>query len=182
MYQAIAASRSVVIEPSQPMSTTLMEAPPVIDAGLQQARVALCNSVGQEDQKPLKTITAVKVPAPAPASIPSMSFAVPPAALNVPMPDFHTMAMAIQEGVARIAILEAHVAEQDSKIDTLQCLNYKAFDAKLSTGTHHFHFPTLLPMQHHCCLINLSPSGKIHYLCKYSIYIPQGKKKTSALL
>ncbi|KAG1766102.1 hypothetical protein EDD22DRAFT_845147 [Suillus occidentalis] len=61
--------------------------------------------------------TARKTPAPAPApaiaAIPSSSYAVPRAALNVPMPDLHSMAIAIRDGAARIAILEAHVREQD---------------------------------------------------------------------
>ncbi|KAG2138243.1 hypothetical protein BD769DRAFT_1663822 [Suillus cothurnatus] len=70
-----------------------------------------------------KTITAVKAPAPAPAPIPSSSSAVPHAALDLPMPDIHAMALAIRDGTARIAILEAHVVEQDGKIDTLQCLH-----------------------------------------------------------
>jgi hypothetical protein len=39
------------------------------------------------------------------------------------MPDLHAMAMAIQDGAAWIAILEARVKEQDSKIDTLQHLH-----------------------------------------------------------
>ncbi|KAG2360094.1 hypothetical protein BDR07DRAFT_1487463 [Suillus spraguei] len=42
-----------------------------------------------------KTITAAKTPAPAPATIPSSSAAVPRPALNVPMPDLHSMAIAI---------------------------------------------------------------------------------------
>jgi hypothetical protein len=33
------------------------------------------------------------------------------------------MAIAIRDGAARIAILEARVQEQDGKIDTLQCLH-----------------------------------------------------------
>ncbi|KAG1823831.1 uncharacterized protein BJ212DRAFT_1296369 [Suillus subaureus] len=70
-----------------------------------------------------KTITAIKAPAPAPASPPSSSSAVPAAALNLPMPDLHAMAIAIQDGAAHITILKACVAEQDSKIDTLQCLH-----------------------------------------------------------
>ncbi|KAG1788846.1 uncharacterized protein HD556DRAFT_1447501 [Suillus plorans] len=74
-----------------------------------------------------KTITAKKTPAPAPAPapapVPSLSFAVPRAALDVPMPDLHSMAIAIRDGAARIAILEARVREQDDKIDTLQCLH-----------------------------------------------------------
>ncbi|KAG1717234.1 hypothetical protein EDB19DRAFT_1840648, partial [Suillus lakei] len=77
--------------------------------------------------------------------LPSSSSAVPRAALNVPMPDLHAMAIAIRDGAARIALLKARVAEQD------------AFDVKSSTGTPHFHFPTLLPMQQQCCLINPSP-------------------------
>ncbi|KAG1808417.1 uncharacterized protein BJ212DRAFT_1485055 [Suillus subaureus] len=85
-----------------------------------------------------KTITAVKAPAPAPAhkspefSPPSSSSAVPApapgpavpaAALDLPMLDLHAIAIVIQDGTAHIAILEAHVAEQDGKIDTLQCLH-----------------------------------------------------------
>ncbi|KAG2112074.1 uncharacterized protein F5147DRAFT_792731 [Suillus discolor] len=58
-----------------------------------------------------KTITTKKTPAPAPAPAPapvrSSSFAVPRAALDVPMLDLHSMAIAIRDGAARIAILEA---------------------------------------------------------------------------
>jgi hypothetical protein len=39
------------------------------------------------------------------------------------MLDLHAMAMAIRDGAARIAIFEAHVKEQDGKIDTLQHLH-----------------------------------------------------------
>ncbi|KAG2354148.1 hypothetical protein BDR07DRAFT_1382466, partial [Suillus spraguei] len=60
-----------------------------------------------------KTITAPKTPAPAPATIPSSSTAVPRPALDVPIPDLHSMAIAIWDGAARIALLEACVAEQD---------------------------------------------------------------------
>ncbi|KAG2365446.1 hypothetical protein BDR07DRAFT_1481395 [Suillus spraguei] len=75
-----------------------------------------------------KTITATKTPAPAPAhespqSIPSSSSAVPCLALDVPMLDLHSMAIAIRDGAAQIALLEARVAEQDGKIDTLQHLH-----------------------------------------------------------
>ncbi|KAG2354186.1 hypothetical protein BDR07DRAFT_1494956 [Suillus spraguei] len=70
-----------------------------------------------------KTITAPKTPAPAPATIPSSSTAVPRPALDVPIPDLHSMAIAIWDGAARIALLEACVAEQDGKIDTLQRLH-----------------------------------------------------------
>ncbi|KAG2352470.1 hypothetical protein BDR07DRAFT_1384240 [Suillus spraguei] len=38
---------------------------------------------------------------------------VPRPALDVPMPDLHSMAIAIRDGAARIALLEARVAEQD---------------------------------------------------------------------
>ncbi|KAG1779847.1 hypothetical protein EV702DRAFT_1194598 [Suillus placidus] len=71
-----------------------------------------------------KTITAKKAPAPAPApAVPSLSYAVPCAALNVPIADLHSMTIAIRDAAARIAILEARVQEQDGKIDTLQCLH-----------------------------------------------------------
>ncbi|KAG0693612.1 hypothetical protein DFH29DRAFT_1007146 [Suillus ampliporus] len=70
-----------------------------------------------------KTITAIKAPAPAPAPLPSSSSAVPRAALDVPMPDLHGMAIAIRDAAARIAILEARVVEQDGKFDTLQRLH-----------------------------------------------------------
>ncbi|KAG1763758.1 hypothetical protein EDD22DRAFT_885864, partial [Suillus occidentalis] len=71
--------------------------------------------------------TARKTPAPAPApvtaAVPSSSVTVPHAALDVPMPDLHSMAITIRDGAARITILEAHVREQDGKIDTLQHLH-----------------------------------------------------------
>ncbi|KAG1746995.1 hypothetical protein EDD22DRAFT_958288 [Suillus occidentalis] len=74
-----------------------------------------------------KTITSRKTPTSAPASAPasvsSSSFAVPYAALDVPMPDLYFIAIAIRDGAAHITILEAHVQEQDGKIDTLQCLH-----------------------------------------------------------
>ncbi|KAG1763275.1 hypothetical protein EV702DRAFT_1051863 [Suillus placidus] len=76
-----------------------------------------------------KTITVEKTPAPspapapAPAPVPSASYAVPRAALNVPIPDLHSMTIMIWDAAARIAILEARVREQDGKIDTLQCLH-----------------------------------------------------------
>ncbi|KAG1812452.1 uncharacterized protein BJ212DRAFT_1483085 [Suillus subaureus] len=80
-----------------------------------------------------KTITAIKAPAPAPAqkspkfsllssssAVPAAapSLAVPAAALNLPMPDLHAMAIAIWDGTACIAILGAHVAEQDEMMTT----------------------------------------------------------------
>ncbi|KAG1740262.1 hypothetical protein EDD22DRAFT_921784, partial [Suillus occidentalis] len=67
--------------------------------------------------------TPAPAPAPATAAVPSSSAAVPRAALDVPMPDLHSMAIAIRDGAARIAILEARVREQDGKIDTLQRLH-----------------------------------------------------------
>ncbi|KAG1761131.1 hypothetical protein EDD22DRAFT_897941 [Suillus occidentalis] len=48
---------------------------------------------------------------------------VPRTALDVSMPDLHSMAIAIRDGAACIAILEACVREQDGKIDTLQRLH-----------------------------------------------------------
>ncbi|KAG1728209.1 hypothetical protein EDB19DRAFT_1832811 [Suillus lakei] len=65
-----------------------------------------------------KTITAAKAPAPAPAPLPSSSSAVPRAALDVPMPDLHAMAIVIRDGAAQIALLEARVAEQDGMAPT----------------------------------------------------------------
>ncbi|KAG2345450.1 hypothetical protein BDR05DRAFT_998089 [Suillus weaverae] len=70
-----------------------------------------------------KTITAKKAPAPAPAHKSPEFYVVPRAALNVPIPDLHSMTITIWNAVARIAILKAHVWEQDGKIDTLQCLH-----------------------------------------------------------
>ncbi|KAG2335874.1 hypothetical protein BDR05DRAFT_953753, partial [Suillus weaverae] len=55
--------------------------------------------------------------------VPSASYAVPRAALNVPILDLHSMTIAIRDAAARIAVLEARVREQDGKIDTLQCLH-----------------------------------------------------------
>ncbi|KAG2352229.1 hypothetical protein BDR07DRAFT_1384588 [Suillus spraguei] len=69
-----------------------------------------------------KTITAPKTPAPA-SFYSVFKPAVPRPALDVPMPDLHSMAIAIRDGAARIALLEARVAEQDGKIDTLQRLH-----------------------------------------------------------
>ncbi|KAG1818580.1 uncharacterized protein BJ212DRAFT_1479586 [Suillus subaureus] len=235
----IASSHPAVIEPSQLTPKSPVEAPPVIDGGdilipgpvkqlmpgLHQAKVALRNSVGQEDwesmyvMRPLhnkedqvhpsnygyptemcswvlyhpehkvqdtlqgslqsspylpiqgpdsqsvscKTITAVKAPTPAPAPVPAPAPgpAVPAAALDLPMPDLHAMAIVIQDGTAYITILEAHVAEQDGKIDTLQCL-HEGLRHKSSTGTPHSHFLNLQPMQHPCCLINPSPQPCHH--------------------
>ncbi|KAG1761025.1 hypothetical protein EDD22DRAFT_898424 [Suillus occidentalis] len=66
--------------------------------------------------------TGRKTPCPCPCPCHSCA-AVPRAALDVPMPDLHSMAIAIRDGAARIAILEARVREQDGKIDTLQRLH-----------------------------------------------------------
>ncbi|KAG2030025.1 hypothetical protein BDR03DRAFT_1017617 [Suillus americanus] len=77
-----------------------------------------------------KTITAVKPPAATPrpssrSAVPAAApgRAVPAAALGVPMPDLHAMSHAIRDATARIALLEACVAEQDGKLDTLQRLH-----------------------------------------------------------
>ncbi|KAG1802802.1 uncharacterized protein HD556DRAFT_1304068 [Suillus plorans] len=60
-----------------------------------------------------KTVTAIKAPTPAPARVAPLTSGVSRSALDVPMPDLHAMAMAIQDGAARVTILEARVAEQD---------------------------------------------------------------------
>ncbi|KAG1727973.1 uncharacterized protein EDB91DRAFT_1086272 [Suillus paluster] len=76
-----------------------------------------------------KTITAVKAPAPpptpspAPAPIASSSARVPHAALDVPMPDLHSMARSIRDSAECIKALEGLVAEQGSRIDTLSRLH-----------------------------------------------------------
>ncbi|KAG2029334.1 hypothetical protein BDR03DRAFT_1018533 [Suillus americanus] len=65
-----------------------------------------------------KTITAIKTPAPAPAPaatpLPSSRSAVPAAAPGQAVP---------AAALAQIALLEARVAEQDGKLDTLQRLH-----------------------------------------------------------
>ncbi|KAG1725241.1 hypothetical protein EDB19DRAFT_1833858 [Suillus lakei] len=53
----------------------------------------------------------------------SSHLAVPHAALDMLMLDLHAMAIAIQDGAAQITLLEARVAEQDGRFDTLQCLH-----------------------------------------------------------
>ncbi|KAG0695793.1 hypothetical protein DFH29DRAFT_1005108 [Suillus ampliporus] len=67
---AISGSRPAVVKPSQPTPDSTVEAPPVIEAGdiliprpvkqpmpgLQQARLALRNSVRQEDRKPMHVV------------------------------------------------------------------------------------------------------------------------------
>ncbi|KAG2366508.1 hypothetical protein BDR07DRAFT_1479973 [Suillus spraguei] len=134
-YQATSGSCPEVVETPQAMSSTPADEPAIIDTEpteqplplLHPGKLALRNLVGQKDPHPVclccdhtqgtvlwsQTITAAKTPAPAPASIPSSSTAVPRPALDVPMPDLHSMAIAIQDGAARIALLEVHVAEQD---------------------------------------------------------------------
>ncbi|KAG2352927.1 hypothetical protein BDR07DRAFT_1383736 [Suillus spraguei] len=77
-----------------------------------------------------KTITAAKTPAPAPATILSSSAIVPHPALNVPMPDLHSMAIMIWDGAAQIALLEACVAEQDG----MEPLSLKVQDASVIEG------------------------------------------------
>ncbi|KAG1807621.1 uncharacterized protein BJ212DRAFT_1485473 [Suillus subaureus] len=231
--EVIASSHPAVIEPSQPTPKTLVQAPPVIDAGdiliprlvkqpmlgLQEARLALHNLVGQEDQESVyvmhllhdkedqkiksripskapskappasqskaqtcsqsdclsgtlgvtavttpktqmcghsKTITAVKAPAPAPASLLSLSSAVPAAALDMPMLDLHAMAIAIRDGAPQITILKAHVAEQDSKINTLQCLN-EGLRHEIINWHPSFPIPDPPANATSLCLISLSP-------------------------
>ncbi|KAG1824392.1 uncharacterized protein BJ212DRAFT_1475700 [Suillus subaureus] len=114
--------------------------------GLHQAKLALHNLVGQEDwesvyvmhllhnkeDQNMRSRTPSKAPSKAPpasqskaqtCTLLSLSSAVPAAALDLPMPDLHAMAIAILDGTACIAILKAHVAEQDGKINTLQHLH-----------------------------------------------------------
>ncbi|KAG1738324.1 uncharacterized protein EDB91DRAFT_1082721 [Suillus paluster] len=62
-------------------------------------------------------------PSPAPAPIASSSARVPRAALDVPMPDLHSMARSIRDSAERIKALEDLVAEQGSHIDTLSRLH-----------------------------------------------------------
>ncbi|KAG1722585.1 uncharacterized protein EDB91DRAFT_1255977 [Suillus paluster] len=92
-----------------------------------------------------KTITAVKAPAPPPTPSPapahksfefliiilsycfvaiaSLSAHVPRAALDVPMPDLHSMARSIRDSAEHIKALEDLVAKQGSHIDTLSRLH-----------------------------------------------------------
>ncbi|KAG1722445.1 uncharacterized protein EDB91DRAFT_1088134 [Suillus paluster] len=76
-----------------------------------------------------KTITAVKAPAPpptpspAPASIASSSGHMPRAALDVPMPDLHSMAISIHDSARRIKALKDLVAKQGRHINTLSRLH-----------------------------------------------------------
>ncbi|KAG1717464.1 hypothetical protein EDD22DRAFT_992240 [Suillus occidentalis] len=93
--------------------------PPAVPA----ATTPKVQSRGRSKTNARKTPAPAPAPAPATAAGPSSSYAVPPAALDVPMPDLHSMAIAIRDGAARIAILEARVQEQDGKIDTLQRLH-----------------------------------------------------------
>ncbi|KAG1822057.1 uncharacterized protein BJ212DRAFT_1477887 [Suillus subaureus] len=142
MSQVIAGSHQAVIEPSQPTPKTPVQAPPAIDAG--DILIPRLNNPCQACSKldwPCATQLDKRTRNP---SLLSLSSAVPAAALNVPMPDLHTMAIVIWDGAAQITILDAHVAEQDG--------------AKLSTSTPHSQYATLLPMQHPYCFINLSMS------------------------
>ncbi|KAG1738660.1 uncharacterized protein EDB91DRAFT_1082692 [Suillus paluster] len=76
-----------------------------------------------------KTITAVKAPAPpptpspAPAPIVSSSARVPHVALDVPMPDLHSMAISIHDSAGHIKALKDLVAKQGRRIDTLSRLH-----------------------------------------------------------
>ncbi|KAG1717258.1 uncharacterized protein EDB91DRAFT_1091172 [Suillus paluster] len=95
-----------------------------------------------------KTITAVKAPtppptpSPAPAPIVSSSARVPRAALNVPMPGLHSMAITICDSAGHIKALKER--------------SMRAFDAKPWNTIPHSPFPLLRKLQHLCCLINLS--------------------------
>ncbi|KAG2136985.1 uncharacterized protein EDB93DRAFT_1253841 [Suillus bovinus] len=92
-----------------------------------------------------KTVTAAKEPTPAPA-LPSSTSGVPHSALDVPMLDLHAMAMADSGGLT-------------------PCNAFmKAFNAKSSSSTQHFHFRMPKVMQHHFCFINLSlrPCQPLH--------------------
>ncbi|KAG1727575.1 uncharacterized protein EDB91DRAFT_1253836 [Suillus paluster] len=71
-----------------------------------------------------KTITAVKAPAPPPTPSPAPAHAcVPRGALDVPMPDLHSMAMTICDSAGRINALKDLVAEQGRRINTLTRLH-----------------------------------------------------------
>ncbi|KAG1889855.1 hypothetical protein F4604DRAFT_1673392 [Suillus subluteus] len=85
--------------------------------------VQSCGRRKTNNAKRAATPSPAPAPAPAPPAIVSSSSRVPPAALNILMPDLHSMAIAIRDGAARIALLEARVREQDDKIDTLQRLH-----------------------------------------------------------
>ncbi|KAG1817571.1 uncharacterized protein BJ212DRAFT_1480140 [Suillus subaureus] len=126
----IAGSHPAVIEPSQPTPKSPVEAPPVIDGGdilipRPNNPCQVCTKLNWDcatrlDKRtgnPSLPSASLAIPAPAPGP------AVPAAALNLPMPDLHAMTIAIWDGTACITILNAHVAEQDGKIDTLQCLH-----------------------------------------------------------
>ncbi|KAG1800139.1 uncharacterized protein BJ212DRAFT_1498254 [Suillus subaureus] len=121
----IASSHLAVIEPSQPTPNSLVEAPPVIDEGdilipgpnnpCQACSKLNWDCTTQLDKRtgnPSLPSSSSAVPAPVPG------LAVPAAALNLPMLDLHAMAIAIQDGAAHIAILKAHVAEQDEMTPT----------------------------------------------------------------
>jgi hypothetical protein len=76
------------------------------------------------------------------------------------MPDLHSMAIAIWDGAARIAMLEAHVWEQDGKIDTLQCLHKSL---RHQVVDQHPSFPLLDMLANALFLLNQSvPPPPIH--------------------
>ncbi|KAG2340552.1 hypothetical protein BDR05DRAFT_950288 [Suillus weaverae] len=63
-------------------------------------------------------------------SVLSASYAVPRAALNVPILDLHSMTITIQDAAARIAVLEARVWEQD----VMEPTNLKVEDQSAMVG------------------------------------------------
>ncbi|KAG1718044.1 hypothetical protein EDD22DRAFT_964165 [Suillus occidentalis] len=73
---------------------------------------------------------------PSPMTVPSSSFVVPHAVLDVPILDLHSMAITIRDGVARMVRLIPYNTSM------------RASGARWSTSTLHFHFQTHLPMQH----------------------------------
>ncbi|KAG2141460.1 hypothetical protein BD769DRAFT_1662362 [Suillus cothurnatus] len=147
LHTATSSSHLEVIEPPQAMSTIPVETPPVFDAGdiliPGPMRQSMLHMLAAPTSGPVQVagtrglvpsachvFTAQQRRSNVPwqiwephQTIPSSSSAVPRAALDLPMLDLHAMALAIQNGAAQIAILEAHVVEQDGKIDTLQCLH-----------------------------------------------------------
>ncbi|KAG2354547.1 hypothetical protein BDR07DRAFT_1494395 [Suillus spraguei] len=81
-----------------------------------------------------KTIAAAKTPAPAPASIPSSSAAVPRPALNVPMPGLHSMQL--QFGMVPLELLFLRLVWWSRMVRLIPCnASMRAFDAKSLTST-----------------------------------------------
>ncbi|KAG1743980.1 uncharacterized protein EDB91DRAFT_1080810 [Suillus paluster] len=72
------------------------------------------------------------------ATIASSSACMPRAALNVPIPDLHSMAMSIHDSAGHIKALEDLVAEQGRRINTLTRLHESL---RCETMEHHPSFP-----------------------------------------